>query len=322
MAKLNQSDDFRLLVKVSKLYYDDNLTQDEIVEKLMLSRSKVSRLLQRARDEGIVRITVITPKGFFSDLETRVENYYHIREVVVVEASPSDSQDAINRQLGIAAAEYLRRTVRENQSIGISWGSTLNFMVEALKPVDVSGLQVVQIIGGLGQPEAEVHATDLSRRMARMLGGRLMLLPAPGIVDNLRTKEAFLSDSHVQRTLESISKLDVIYVGIGAPTPESLIVKDGSIITPTEVHDLLSKGAVGDIALHFFDIHGHPILSEIDSRLIGATLEQLSQVSHVVGITGGADKHSAVLGALRGNLIDVLITDSITAETLLSAAPE
>jgi len=321
MPKLLPPDEMRLLVKVSKLYYEDSLTQDEIVEKLQLSRSKISRLLQRARDEGVVLIMVQTPPGILSELEARLEVRFHLQEAVIVEVHPTNPQNNTARALGAAAAAYLARSLHDHDRIGISWGSTLNQMVSAMQPVEARNTQIVQIIGGLGPPEAEVHATDLCHRLARTLGARLTLLPSPGIVDNQRTREAFLSDSHVQRALILFSELNVAFVGIGAPTPAALLMRDGTIITPAELDDLLQRGAVGDIALRFFDAYGQPVESDVNQRVIGIALEQLARIKRVVGVAGGTDKLQAILGALRGGLVDVLITDSLTAAQLLELAP-
>lgn len=321
MTKLAPTEEKRLLVKVSKMYYEEGLIQDVIMERLKLSRSKVSRLLEQARQQGIVHITVIVPRGISSDLEYNLEKRYHIQEAVVIEAQESDSQEAVNRQLGLAAANYLRRTIADNDVTGVSWGSTLNNMVGALQPLQVHGVQVVQIIGGLGQPESEMHATDLCRRMAHTLGCRLTLLPAPGIVNTHLTKEAFLSDRYVNQALEMFNKLDVAFVGIGSPSPNSVMMRDGAIITQFEMDDLLKKGAVGDIALRFFDANGQPVQSEVDQRVIGIKLEQLKKVKRVVGVAGGPEKLEAIRGALTGDLVDVLITDSVTAFQLIRSNP-
>jgi DNA-binding transcriptional regulator LsrR (DeoR family) len=319
MTKLAPAEEQRLLVKVSKMYYEEGLIQDVIMERLKLSRSKVSRLLEQARRQGIVHITVIAPVGIFSDLEYNLEKRYHIQEAVVVEAHESDSQEAVNRQLGLSAATYLRRTIADNDVIGVSWGSTLNYMVGALQTLQVHSVQVVQIIGGLGQPESEMHATDLCKRMARTLGCRLTLLPAPGIVNTQPTKEAFLSDWYVKKALEMFNKLDAAFVGIGAPTLNSVMMRDGSIIIQSEMDDLLKKGAVGDIALRFFDAKGQPVQSDVDQRVIGIKLEELTKVKRVVGVAGGPEKLAAIRGAVSGDLVDVLITDSITAAQLLQS---
>ncbi|MBI4926664.1 MAG: sugar-binding transcriptional regulator [Anaerolineae bacterium] len=317
MVKLSPLDETRLLVKVSKLYYEEGLSQDDIILRLNLSRSKISRLLQQARDEGIVQITVVTPKHLYSDLENRLEKHFGLQEAVVVETHAGDTQENVLRALGVAAAGYLERAVTASTTLGISWGSTLNSMVAAMRPISLPNVNVVQIIGGLGQPEAEIHATDLCHRLARALNGQLTLLPAPGIVGSQQAREVLLADTYVRRAVEMFSRLDLAFVGIGAPTPESLMMRDGSILSAHEMELLLQNGAVGDIALRFFDGLGQPVGSDIDQRVIGITLEQLKRVPRVVGIAGGAEKHRAVRGALAGRLVHVLITDSVTAGKLL-----
>ncbi len=314
MVKLSPIEEQRLLVKVSKMYYEEGLSQEDIILRLNLSRSKISRLLQQARDEGIVQITVNTPKHLFSELETRLEKLFGLYEAIVVETRAGDSQENIIRDLGIAAAGYLERSVGTTTTIGISWGSTLHGMVAALHSNRLPKTKVVQIIGGLGQPEAEVHATDLCHRLARSLGSQLTLLPAPGIVSTEQARDVLLADLFIQRAMNMFDHLDIAFVGIGTPAPESLL---GSILSSTELESLLQNGAVGDIALRFFDIQGQPVQSEIDQRVIGITFAQLNRTRRVVGISGGAEKFQSVLGALRGKLINVLITDSINAEKLL-----
>ena len=317
MVKLSPIDEQRLLVKVSKMYYEAGLTQDDIILRLNLSRSKISRLLQQARDEGIVQITVNTPKHLFSELEIRLEKLFGLYEAIVVETHAGDSQENILRELGIAAAGYLERSVSATTILGISWGSTLHGLVAALHSNRLPNTKVVQIIGGLGQPEAEVHATDLCHRLARALGSQLTLLPAPGIVATEQAREVLLTDLYVRRAVEMFNQLEIALVGIGAPVPDSVLIRDGSILSRAEQDGLLQKGVVGDIALRFFDAQGCPVESDIDKRVIGITLEQLKQTRRVVGIAGGPEKTPAILGALRGKLINVLITDSVNAEKLL-----
>jgi DNA-binding transcriptional regulator LsrR (DeoR family) len=125
------------------------------------------------------------------------------------------------------------------------------------------------------------------------------------------------SDFYVQQAIEMFNHLDIAFVGIGAPIADSVLIRDGSILSHKELELLLKKGAVGDIALRFFDSHGQPVRSEVDERVIGITLEQLKCIRRVVGIAGGPEKYPSILGALRGKLINVLITDSIMAEKLL-----
>lgn len=317
MPLLTPTEELRLLSKVSKLYYDEGLTQDEIVTRLQLSRAKVSRLLKEARERGIVKISVLSPPEIHADLEVQLESRYRLREAIVVEVGEHASKDTIARELGIISASYLQRIVQDGDVIGVSWGTTLNHMVTAMQPYPVPNAHIVQIIGGLGPPESEVHATDLSRRLARMLNCKLSLLPVPGIVDSVDIKKTFLLESHVQRTMNLFPILKLAIVGIGAPTPDSVVLKDSSILSQNEMEMLLRQGAVGDIALHYFDEYGNPIITDIDERVIGIGLDQLKKIERVIGVAGGVEKVKVIRGALLGGYINVLITDQITARSLL-----
>jgi DNA-binding transcriptional regulator LsrR (DeoR family) len=312
-------DELRLLVKVSRFYYEDGLNQDTIKDRLGLSRSKVSRLMAQARETGIVQISVISPEQLYLDLEKQLEERFGLQEALVVEAQPGDPQDVVSRAVGSGAAAFLTRALEPRSTVGFAWGSTLRYMAMALSPQRFPDVQLVQIIGGLGQPEAEVHATELCRSVSRSLGCRLTLLPVPGIVADQRTRRALLSDVHVQRAVEAFDHLDLAVVGVGAPTMDSVTMRDGSIISRAELDDLLARGAVGDIALRYFDREGRCVESEINDRIIGITLEQLKRGPRVVAVSGGPQKVPAIRAALRGGLIDVLVTDSVTAGRLLEA---
>ncbi|MCD6290667.1 MAG: sugar-binding transcriptional regulator [Anaerolineae bacterium] len=315
-----QHRDVRLLSKVSKLYYEQFLTQQQIADRLHLSRPKVSRLLKQARDEGIVQITVRSPSGIYPDLEYQLEQRFGLQEVVITETPDPASQEITTREVGIAAAEYLQRTLRDGDAIGVTWGTTLHAMVAALHPLTLKGAHIVQLLGGLGPPESEVHATDLCRRLAHLLDATLTLLPAPGIVDSLQAKEAILSDSHIQRAFEMMDRVNVAFVGVGAPTPTSVVMRDGSILTREELDELHRRGAVGDIALRFIDAEGNPVRSDLDDRVIGITLDELKRISRVVGVTGGPEKIAVIRAALIGGYLDVLVTDHMTARRLLGLA--
>jgi len=159
-----------LLVKVARFYYEDGLNQDAITARLGLSRSKVSRLMAQAREAGVVQINVVAPDDLFLDLESRLEERYGLQEALVVEAQPGDSQSQVSRAVGGAASGYLGRAISPRSTIGMCWGDTLRHMAVGLTPQRYPDAQVVQIIGGLGQPDAEVHATELCRSVSRSLG--------------------------------------------------------------------------------------------------------------------------------------------------------
>jgi DNA-binding transcriptional regulator LsrR (DeoR family) len=299
-------DELRLMAKIARMYYTQGLRQTAICERLNIHQSTVSRVLKRAEREGIVRITVSLPAGTHTEVEEALQARYGLDEAVVVDCLQDEAQ--IARDLGAAAAFYLENTLKPTDVVGISsWSAALLAMVNALHPSQrFKGARVIQILGGVGSPNAEVHATQVTRRLADLIGGE-----ARGIL---------LKDRFVRQALDLFPKLTLALVGIGATEPSRALVSSGNVFSPQEVKMLTSKGAAGDICLRFFDASGRQVITELNDRVISIELEELRHVRRVVGVAGGRRKVSAIRGALAGKLINVLITDLASAEQLLAEA--
>jgi DNA-binding transcriptional regulator LsrR (DeoR family) len=313
-------DQDRLLVKVARLYYESDLTQARIAQRMRLSRQKVQRLLDSAKEKGVVRIVVEPLQGVHAEKEKGLEERYGLAEAVVVETSSYNDQSVVARETGVGAADYLLRVVRPKDRVVLSWGGTLLGMVNGVRRHphrDLHGVLVIQGLGGVADPGRDTHSSELARRLAQFLGGRAMPLPAPGVAGNRAARNAFLRDAHVAKVLDAARAADVAFVGIGAPRQDSILVREGSIVKWEELEALKARGAVGDINLRYFDRHGSAITSDLDDRVVGIALEDFRRIPHVVGVAGGAAKLEAIRGALQGKLVDVLITDHITAQRLL-----
>jgi DNA-binding transcriptional regulator LsrR (DeoR family) len=194
-------------------------------------------------------------------------------------------------------------------------------MVEAMHPSPrAAATQVVQILGGIGSPSMELHATQLTRRLANPLGGVATLLPAPGAVGSAEARRVMLKDRYVQEAMALFKSMTVALVGIGAVTPSKMLAASGNVFSAKELKSLSERGAVGDICLRFFDAQGAPVVTPLDERVIAIELSDLQRVDRVVGIAGGRRKLAAIRGALRGRRINVLITDRNTAERLVKSA--
>jgi DNA-binding transcriptional regulator LsrR (DeoR family) len=313
-------DSRKLLYKLAKAYYEDGLTQNQIGKRFGLSRIKVSRLLHQARDEKLVQITIVPPGNTNADLERAIEAEFGLDEAVVV-SSHSHEKEAIVRELGIATAELLLRSLAGDEVLGISWGSTLHAVVEALPTKHWPEMKVVQIMGGLGRPEAEVHGTDIARRVAQAFSARPRLLPAPGVVASKMVRDALLGDPQISDTLALVAHADVALVGIGVPISDSVVMQAGALLD-AEVAALKAQKAVGDIALRFFDGDGQPIRHELNDRIIGLDLDQIKRIPRVIGVAGGPHKFEVIRAALRGKYINVLVTDDQTASRLLKEAEQ
>lgn len=308
----------RLLYRIGQSYYVDGLTQQQIAKRFGLSRPKVSRLLRQARDAGIVNITLTPPTSGMADLERELERKYGLEEVVVVSVSDPQNLTAVARELGLAAAECLVRSVRGDEIVGITWGTTMLAVVDALPFKSWPNVTIVQIMGSLGPVDELEHSTELAHRAAQRLNTRLRLLPAPGVVSTQAAAQALKSDNQIAETLALAARADIALVGLGVPSPDAILLRDGNIITQKDLKLVKEAGGIGDIALRYIDAYGAPLDLEINERIVGLTLEQIKAIPRVIGVAGGEAKYELIRAALRGKILNVLVTDHATAQALLA----
>ncbi len=318
---MSRLDEIRLMAKVARMYYDQGIRQQEITERLNIHQSKVSRMLKRAREANIVRISVATPAGFFPDLEEALESRFQLKEAVVIDSD--GEEERVVRDLGAAAAFYVETTIKPEMVIGISsWSRSLFSMVDAMHPSTAGiGGKVVQILGGVGNASTQYQAMLLAQRMAGLIGASPVLLQAPGVVGSAQARAVLVKDAAVEEAAKLFGKLDLALVGIGSLEPSSLLASSGNIFSVEERRQLRRSGAVGDICFQFMDKLGRPVESPLMKRVIGIDLTTLKSAPRVVGIAGGDAKVPAITAALKGKWINVLITDRRTAERLISNAP-
>jgi DNA-binding transcriptional regulator LsrR (DeoR family) len=315
--------DLRLITKVSRLYYEERLTQTEIAGRVGISQVAVSRLLKRAEEYGIVRTTVISPPGAFAELEGLLEERFGLSEVIIAEAS-RDSEEAVLNAIGSAAAQFLETTLKSGEVIGISsWSASLLSMVDQMHPVrKIQKCTVVQMLGGIGSPSAEKHANHLATRLARLVHGEARFLTAPGVVGSAGAAKILSQDPYVRETLELFDKITVALVGIGSVEPSALVASSGNTLSGEELGIIQGKGAIGDICLRFYDAIGRQVKEPFGNRVIGIDLERLRRIRTAVGIAGGKRKFAAILGGLRGKWINTLVTDQYTADRLAKHSPK
>ena len=191
-------------------------------------------------------------------------------------------------------------------------------MVDAIHPMKrVRAERVVQTLGGIGDPSVQSHATQLTTRLAALIGAEPQLLPAQGVVSSSAARLVMVGDLYVRAAMEQFRRLTVALVGIGALQPSLMPANSGNAFTDEELRDLARRGAVGDIGLGFFDRKGAPVHGPLDERVIAITLEELKVTPRVIGVAGGERKVEAIRACLAGQLVNVLVTDKFTAQKLL-----
>ncbi|MGD2177601.1 MAG: sugar-binding domain-containing protein [Anaerolineae bacterium] len=314
------NDRHRILYKVSQAYYEDEMTQQQVADRFSLSRSKVSRLLQEARAEGVIEIILIPPSGAMAQAERELERRYGLDEATIVTVTNPEDLASVKRELGPAAAECLLRSISENGVVTIAWGMSILAMVDAVPSRSLPDVTVAQIAGGLGAGGGRDHSCQLTLELARKLGSRPHLLQAPGVVSTAAAAQAIQSDERIAETLDLAAAADVAVVGLGLLSEDTMLLREGTILSSQDVDTLKEAKAVGDVALRYLDGDGQPIDLEINERTIGLTIEQIEKIPRVIGIAGGNAKFDIIRAALRGQILDVLITDHAVARALLQTA--
>jgi DNA-binding transcriptional regulator LsrR (DeoR family) len=309
------------MVKVARLYHEQGRKQAQIADELHITQARVSRLLRRALDTGVVRTVVISPPGVHTDLEDQLEQRFALTEAVVVDTMSADERD-IAQNLGAAAAAYLQSTLLGDEVLGISsWSANLlaaaTFMRTSSSPA-VS--EVVQLVGGVGDPRVQIEANRLLTTFATATGANPIFLPAPGLLGSAAARHSLMSDPAVKQVSARWDELTTALVGIGALEPSPLLAQSGNGIAAEDQDRLRQLGAVGDVCLRFFDEAGGLVDSELHDRVIGITPDQLLSVPRRIAVAGGTRKASALRGVLLGGWINVLITDEAAARALVDPA--
>ncbi len=315
---MQRLDELRLIARVARMYYEWDMRQAEIARQLDLSQATVSRLLKRSKEEGIIRVSVNLPNGVYTELEETLVKKFGLRDAIVVD-SLDDNEKLIQRDLGAAAAYFLESAIPTGEIIGISkWSATLQALVDALNTLPKKPrVKVVQILGGVGNPAVEAHATRLTSRLAQLVNGDAVYLPVAGVLATEAARDVLMADEVTLQAIRLFDQVTTALVGIGAVDPSPLLAQSGNIFSHQELDLLRRERAVGDILLRFYDQNGDLVETGLEKRVISMSLEQLSKINRAIGVAGGSRKYAGILGALRGHWINILVTDHFTAERLV-----
>lgn len=307
----------QLIVQVARLYYEHNLTQQEIADRLNMSRQKVSRLIIRGREEGIVTISINDPSPSKPDLEKGFMETFNLNDLILTGNNGLD-QEGLRQGLGLSASDYLYKTIEDGEYIGIGWGRTLYEVVRTLRKDRQVQVNVIPLLGGTGNMIPSFQVNTLARMFSEAFGGTYRPIYAPVFTKDSREWKTIMGTEEVKKILELFPRLDKAIVGIGHvefQKKTSMFFKE--YISSDALSKLEGKGSVGDICGQFFDIHGRAIADA--GNIVGIELGQLRNIPEVIAVAGGEEKVDSILGALNGGFVSTLITDVITARAVLDS---
>lgn len=319
----NQDGDrLQLLADIAEWYYIEGLSQQEIAKRVDLSRPSISRLLEEARTLNLVEIVINRPIPTDHFLEGELISRFRLRTAHVLNSAAGLRTDTFH-QLGRLGAVALETTIQDGVVLGLSWGTTVHAVIEALRPKRLPNVKVVQLLGGVGAPYRTIDGPEQVRRVGELFGAQHYYLNAPMLVDNPDVAAALREDHSIKQVLELAQKTDIALVGIGPIIPDLSTQYHSGYVTFDDLIRLEKQGVIGAICMSYFDAQGEAVSAPwCDDCSISVSWEDLSRIPTVVGIAGGKRKAPAILGALRSGIIHILVTDDIAAESILKLDQE
>jgi len=303
-----------LLVNVATLYYEHGYNQNQIAEKLDLSRPYISKLLAEARERGIVTIQIHDPAGIETPLERELRQRFALRKVIVV---PQSLDQAPLSKIGLACARYVNSIVADGDIVGVTWGSTMYASAQnAIARQDLTDVTVVQLCGGMSNVDRSLYVSEIPKLFADALSGTPYILPLPAIVDDSHVKQSILTDHNIGRVMDYGAQANIALFTLGEYGANSALAHAG-YLTECQLEKLDAAGAVGDICCHFIDEYGKLCDPELDARTISLPLEDLKKKDYRIAAAIGLTKVKSLCGALRGGYVNVLISDEDTAAAVL-----
>lgn len=304
----------RQIVKVSRLYYFEGQTQAEIAKKIGVSRPVISKLLNKARETGIVEIYIKDENAHTVELEHRLEKKYQLKEAIVVPSSGRDPE-MIKHSLGKAASFYISKNINGKKSLGISWGSTLAKFVQEYPFEQHQQLKIIPLVGGMGRKLVDIHSNLLAYQLAQKMNTDCSYLYAPAMVETTELKARLIQSEDIAMVLEEGRNVDMAVVGIGNPF-EGSTMTTMEYLKEEDLRSLKQAGAVGDIGSRFYDQAGNEIKHPLNDLVIGLDISEYKKIPEVIGIVEGTHKVESIRAALRGGYLDVLVIDDATADLI------
>ena len=310
-----------LLVRVAELYYEQDLSQQEISKIMGISRPTISRLLDEAKETGVVEIVVHSPIVKHPQLSYALRTAFNLRDAQVITGNYMGDYDfdkALSR-CAESAAHFVRTVLDNNMSIGISWGRALEYFCDKMETTEYYNVNVVQMVGCLGTGNPRVDGLELALRLSKKLGGTYSNIYAPVYTDSELVYSYLIAEPQIEATLKKALSADVVVTGIGSlDDPNGSLYKSGCY-SEQDREELRRRGAVSSLLGRMFDINGQEV--QIDGRcVISAPLEAMRYPTWSIGINASAQKAECTLAAVHGGYINTLIVDEPLARTMLQIA--
>jgi DNA-binding transcriptional regulator LsrR (DeoR family) len=321
MANENRENErfLQMQIQAAWLYYMKDLTQQEIATRLGISRVKVTRLIQQARENELVTISINSPTTLFFEQQEELMKRFGLDEALVTVSA--DDEETLMPILANATANFLATQLKPDTVVGIGVGRTVSLIPRYFQPPSEVHCTFVELSGGPTSFLFDYAQADVLYRLAEKCGGNAVHLKAPFFVETAEAREILLRDPLISQNMTLARNCDMALFSVGVFDPESQLVQHG-ILSRQEVNRMQKAGVIGDVLSHTFNQKGEEVSSSLSERLIGLNIEDLSKLKKCVLIAGGEAKWKCILAALDGKWVDMLITDDKTASWLIQTDKE
>ena len=305
--------DSDIRIRAAWLYFMEGMTQDAVAKALGITRARVLRMLQTAREDGTVQTRVTSQLRECIELERKLERVYGVERAIVIPKPQDDTR--VGALVGAVTGAYLESELNDGMTVGLGWGRTLSSSLPHIAPRAFNRMTVVSLIGGLTRA-AQLNPSEFAWQFSRLIGANCYLLAAPALVDSAKTRKALIERCGLNEVLGKSTKMDMALVSVGSMSAQATAFRIG-FLSEAERRSLLAKGAVGDLLYNFFDADGRLLKHSINDRVMSMPIESLKSVQKRVLISGGQDKIEALWGGIKLLKANVLITNEKTAAGLL-----
>ena len=310
----------RLMVAVSRLYYDEQQSQQEIAEGLDVSRATVSRLLTQARSEGLVQITIRNPLAGEESLEEQLVATFGLRSAAVCQTTGATDESRLDQVADLGSATFAR-ALAPGAVIGVTTSRAVGAVVRRFAPVASPDATITPLLGGWSAEGCDWHANANTRNLAEKLMCGYLQCHAPAFVASEATRAALLEERVVARVLEMARTCTVALVGVGQLDLDASIVRSGTF-TAADIAAVTASGAVAQVGTLFIDGQGRLVPTAFDLRSLGITAEEFRRIPTVMAVAAGRAKVEPLCAVLSGGWIQTLVTDVATARGILDRRPQ
>lgn len=308
------------LSKVAWLYHVCGLTQSEIAKELGATRLKVNKTISYARREGLVRVEIASPFTATYELADKLTERYALRDayVGIVTAESGDYHESV----GTALAFYLNDLLAKDKikSIGVSWGSTLEYTHRSLIAPAHSDVEVVSLMGGMSHGTS-FNTFGIAASFAQSLGAEYHLFAAPIYAESVAVTKSLLNTELLKEQLEKAASVSIALFVAGDISKKSHLIRE-ALPRDVTISQLKQAGAVGDVLGRFLDKHGKLVKHPINNRVVSLAFDSFKHLNHAVLVAAGEHKVPIIHAALSAGFVHTLVTDNATAELLLKYEPK